>query len=230
MENHLKSQNISYFPPKKIFILGAGHFGYVASKRLSRRYAEASFLVIDSNRDNLAKIEEEIALPVLQKEAISFINSCPISEDQWIIPAIPVHVAFHWLLHQLKLTHEAQQVDVPQLTDEKVPNPFRMDDRTLYASYATFVCPDACNEPDEFCTYTGKPRQENLFEYLQQVEVPGFATEVVRSWQLAPGVGGYTGSTLSNALASISRNQGSYLVATSCRCHSVIDALKWTDA
>lgn len=228
MGNYSKSLNL-HLPPEKIFILGAGHFGYVASKRLSRRYTEASFLVIDSRQENLAKIEKEVAVPVLQSDAISFINSSPISEDQWIIPAIPVHVAFHWLLHRLKGKHRAHWIDVPQSADEKVPNPFRMDRKTLYASYASFVCPDVCNEPDEHCTYTGKPRQGNLFDDLQQIKLPGFKTTVVRSWQLAPGVGGYTGSTLSNALASISRDPGNYLVATSCRCHGVIDALKWSD-
>jgi len=229
MENH--SNSLSYhFPPEKIFILGAGHFGYVASKRLSRRYPKASFAVIDSSQESLSKIEKEISLPVLQRDAISFISSNPISEDQWIIPAIPVHVAFQWLMLKLKTKHATNQIDVPQIADGKVPNPFRMNSKTLYASYATFVCPDVCNEPDELCTYTGKPRQGNLFDDLKKVKVPDFEIVVVRSWQLAPGVGGYPGSSLSTALDIISHNLGNYLVATSCRCHGVIDALRWTDS
>jgi hypothetical protein len=51
---------------------------------------------------------------------------------------------------------------------------------------------------------------------------------VVRSWQLAPGVGGYPAKYLEERLHEVSRRAGTYLVATSCRCHGVIDLLSWT--
>lgn len=235
MQFDKKIQDVSssqppHFPPRQIYILGAGHFGRVASQRLSRRYAEASILVIDSSTENLSRIEEEFSLPVVHAEAVSYLCSNRFSEDQWIIPAIPVHVAFQWLMYQLKSVHTVNQMGVPQAVDKKVPHPFRMNSKTLYASYATFKCPDACNEPDEICTYTGEPRQGNLFDDLARVEVPGFAIVVVRSWQLAPGVGGYPGSSLTGALEAIQCTPGNYLIATSCRCHGVIDALGWSDS
>lgn len=215
------------FPPERILVLGAGHFGYAASERLSRRYAETQFLVIDSREEKLLRIEKEIELPVLAGEAMDFINSNPVADDTWIVPAVPIHVAFLWLLNKLKQGRDADPIDVPESTDDKVPNPFRLNRKTLYTSYATFVCPDVCSEPDEVCTFTGKPRQGNLFEDLRRVELPGFATVVVRSWQLAPGVGGYPGSSLASAFHQVSRKPGRYLVATSCRCHGVIDACRW---
>lgn len=216
-----------HFPPERVWILGAGRFGSIACKRLIRRHAQASFLVIDSREEELAKIEEQFGLPVQLREAVSFMSERPLADDIWIIPAVPIHVAFQWLLSQIAGERLIYQTDVPQITDEKVPNPFRMHSKTLYTSFANFRCPDACSEPDEICTHTGKPRPGNLYEHLQQLKVPGFEMIVVRSWQLAPGVGGYPGAALKNALAAITQAPGRYLIATSCRCHAVVDALRW---
>jgi hypothetical protein len=98
---------------------------------------------------------------------------------------------------------------------------------TLYASYATFRCPDACNEPDELCTHTRQPRPGNLFEHLAGLHVTGYAVEVLRSWQLAPGVGGYQGAQLWKLLERVQQSRGRFLIATSCRCHAVIDVLSF---
>jgi hypothetical protein len=216
-----------HFPPEKIWILGAGRFGTIACKRLLNRHAQASFLVIDSREEELARIEERFGLPVQFQEAVSFIGARPLADDVWIIPAGPIHVAFQWLLGRIEKNRSAYSIDVPQAVDDLVPNPFRMNSKTLYASFADFRCPDACSEPDEICTHTGKPRPGNLFEHLQKVKVPGFEMVVVRSWQLAPGVGGYPGAALKGALETVSRKPGRYLLATSCRCHAVVDALGW---
>jgi hypothetical protein len=119
-----------------------------------------------------------------------------------------------------------EQIDVPSEIDSKVPNPYRMNSRTLYTSFATFVCPDVCNEPDDLCTHTGKPRPGDLSFNLSQIQTPGFVMALIRSWQLAPGVGGYTVGALMEMARRIKSNPGRYLVATSCRCHGVIDAFR----
>lgn len=215
------------YPPAEIFILGAGRFGRIACERLHRRYDRASFLVIDSNPENLAKLEREYGLPVHLEEAIPYMLSNRVADDIWIVPAIPIHVAFEWIAKRLENKYPVQHLEVPAITDQQVPNPFRMNKETLYTSFATFRCPDFCSEPDEICTSTGKPRPGNLFEELQLVEIPGFAMTVIRSWQLAPGVGGYPAASLSQVLDSIRQASGNHLIATSCRCHGVINALKW---
>lgn len=223
---HLQSSP-DHFPPEKIWILGAGRFGSIACKRLLDRYAQASFQVIDSREEKLAEIEAQFGLPVALKDAVSFIGTRPLADDIWIIPAVPIHVAYHWLVSQIEGDRSIDPIDVPQTTDEKVPNPFRMNSKSLYTSFADFRCPDACSEPEKICTHTGKPRLGNLYEHLQQVKVPGFEMVVVRSRQLAPGVGGYPAATLKKALDQITRMPGGYLIATSCRCHGVVDALRW---
>lgn len=213
--------------PQRITILGAGHFGQIACKRLIRRYPEAAFLVVDSRPEKLAEIEKSSGLTVLKAEGISFLHGVEADPHHWIIPAIPVHVAFLWLLHALQRDAHARALPVPSTVDGKVPNPYRVASGTLYCSFATFRCPDFCSEPAEICTHTKQPRLGNLYEALGRLELPDYVVRVVRSWQLAPGVGGYRSVQLQDLLEGIQGRQGRYLIATSCRCHAVIDALEF---
>ena len=219
------------FPPQTIWVLGAGYFGALGAQRLSRRYPDASFLVIDTEEEKLREIHETYTLPFHVEDALVFLEKNPPADEVWIIPAIPVHAAFLLIRNRLNhLTTETRVLPVPDEADLQVPNPYRIPPgSTLYASFATFRCPDACNEPDEICTYTKEPRPGNLFERLAQVRIPSFHTVVIRSHQLAPGVGGYTGAQLGAALEEILKQPGNYLIATACRCHGVIDALSWQD-
>lgn len=216
------------FPPPRICILGAGQFGRLASQRLGRRYPEASFLVVDERREKLEGIERDVGLPVLAEDLQTFLDNPWITEGTWIVPAIPIQFAFEWVIHELQKSGECAHLPIPAGVAEQIPNPYRAAGGSLCASFATFICPDTCNEPDEICTYTRNPRPGNLFEVLAQIQVPGFDVIVVRSWQLAPGVGGYPYGSLSAVLKQIMESpKGRYLLATSCRCHGVIDALSW---
>jgi hypothetical protein len=216
------------FPPHRICILGAGHFGYLASQRLSKRYPEASFLVVDQRLEKLEKINRDFGLAVHAEDILSFVENARVDDATWIIPAVPVHFAFQWLLADLKKSGSATPLPVPETVEAQVPNPYRAQGGSLCASFATFICPDYCNEPDAICTYTKSPRRGNLYEDLARITMPGCDVIVIRSWQLAPGVGGYPRSSLKEVLEKIAGiPQGCYLIATSCRCHSVIDGLRW---
>jgi len=137
-------------------------------------------------------------------------------------------VAFEWLLRLPGEEGRARRLPVPFEVDGQIPNPCRTPAGTVYASYATFLCPDFCNEPDELCTYTRKPRPGRLHETLARIAVKGCEVEVIRSVQLAPGVGGYPARSLRTVLEKIQRRGfGAFLIATSCLCHGVIDALDW---
>lgn len=216
-----------FYPPKRIWILGAGKFGRIAVERLHKRYADARFLIIDRDEEKLNGIRNDFSLPIRVEDAVPFIVKTQLPEDAWIIPAVPVHMAFLWLLWSLKQSVNARAVPVPETVDGQVPNPQRVESGTVYTSFATFLCPDFCSEPDEICTYTKAPRPGNLFDLLAKVQAAGFDVVVMRSLQLAPGVGGYPGSHLWWLLDRVGQKEGSYLIATSCRCHGVIDALRW---
>jgi hypothetical protein len=210
-----------------LWILGAGHFGRIAARRLARRYPEATLLVVDSQREKLLDLKASPRLTTCTEDAMEFLKRQPLSAEQWIIPAIPVHVAWLWLLHALEPDGLAKILPVPAKVDALVPNPYRVPSGTLYASYATFRCPDACNEPDELCTHTRQPRPGDLFEHLAHLHLTGYTVEVLRSRQLAPGVGGYQGAQLSGLLERVRQQRGRFLIATSCRCHAVIDGLSF---
>ena len=74
---------------------------------------------------------------------------------------------------------------------------------------------------------TGEVREADLFDVVRNIEVAGYVTLVVRSHQLAPGVGGYQLSALWRLLEEARSTEKDILVATACRCHGVIDALKY---
>jgi len=184
--------------------------------------------VVDQRREKLDRIERDFSLPVAMSDVGSFLDSPWADDLTWVVPAIPVHFAFQWLLHELEKRGRAERLPVPESVDAQIPNPYRAPGGSLCASFATFICPDTCSEPDDFCTATKGPRRGNLFEDLGRISVPGFDVIVTRSRQLAPGVGGYPVSSLQSALQQISEKQeGCCLIITSCRCHGVIDALRW---
>jgi hypothetical protein len=216
-----------FFPPTDIWVLGAGHFGHLAAKRLGRRYPEAKMLVVDRQGQKLERIRNELGVETHEADAVSLVVMNSPVDSVWLVPAVPVHLAFQWLLVLLDAGGEARPIPVPTSVDALVPNPYRMGGGTLYASFATFLCPDSCDEPAEMCTYTKKPREGNLFEVLSRIMVPGFHVTVLRSLQLAPGVGGYTAGYIRKILEGIRTSPGAHLIATSCRCHGVIDGLEW---
>lgn len=215
------------FPPRRIRVLGAGRFGRLAAERLKGRFPESTLSVTDSDARRVSEISAELEIAGEVDECIASLGRAELEDDLWLVPSVPVHVAFEWVLNELGRSGNPQRLPVPEEVDAQVPNPIRAFSGTLYTSFATFLCPDYCSEPDEVCTYTGKKRPGNLFEVLGGVDVPGFAVTVLRSFQLAPGVGGYPVRSLRRLAAEIGVKPGGWLVATSCRCHAVINGLEW---
>ncbi|MGA8573896.1 MAG: NAD-binding protein, partial [Desulfobaccales bacterium] len=83
-------------------ILGAGKFGSLALKRLARQDAAATFLVVDRQPQALAAA---LALGIPRvagtvAEAATFLagNLAEDSPWDWLIPMVPVHLAWAWLL------------------------------------------------------------------------------------------------------------------------------------
>jgi hypothetical protein len=215
------------FPPRRIRVLGAGRFGRLAAERLRRLFPEALLSITDQDAARVDEITRNLGIAGEVEECIQSISRIEPPDDLWLIPAVPVHVGFEWAMNELNRAGEVRRLAVPDPVDSKLPNPIRVPSGTLYASFATFVCPDYCSEPDEICTHTGKERPGNLYEVFGGVLASGFDVAVLRSWQLAPAVGGYPGRSLRELLARIGSKPGRYLVATSCRCHGVMDALEW---
>lgn len=230
-KTHMSSKNPTreafpdIFPPREIRVLGAGQFGRLAAERLVRLFPGAMLTVTDKDAEKVEKIRQDLGICMEVRDSVESINGA-LPEDIWIIPAVPVHVGFEWLLDQLNRTGTARRLAVPESADQLVPNPIRTPSGTVYASFATFICPDYCSEPDEICTTTGKARQGDLFEVLGGLSIPEYRAAVLRSWQLSPGVGGYPMRSLNQLLSAIGKEPGRRLFATSCRCHGVLDAFE----
>lgn len=212
----------------KYWIIGYGKFGSISLKRISA--AKDKILIVDTDiSDN----------DPAQSSGVSIVNSRgaeyllknmkengPLPD--FIIPAVPIHLAMHWILLRIKeLKKKVDILSVPETIVSMLPNPITGNDNAIFTSHATWRCPDDCAEPADICTHTGLARPKNLFEIIEEITSPGIETVVIRSRQLAPGVGGYRPKILFESLNRILSHPGSYLIATACRCHGVIHLLKW---
>jgi hypothetical protein len=214
---------------KVYWILGAGRFGRLAVERLLARREPPLLVVVDQDPEKLHLLAD---LPVerVNEDALHFLRANFEEGPDWIVPAVPVHVAFAWLAAELAEVGRVETLPPPRGVDALIPNPWRDGKGGLYASMATFVCPGNCSEPHERCTVTGLRRSDDLFALIARIRVPGYVPLVVRSQQLAAGVGGYRPSALRHLLRATEAATESVLVATACRCHGVIHALKWESA
>jgi hypothetical protein len=211
---------------ESFWILGAGHFGSLAVKRILQSRRNCNVIVVDHDAEPLDDLRDR-DLEIIQQDAVDFLVSRSGLGMEWIVPAVPVHVAFAWLCRKLAEDGKVFRLAVPAELESQVPNPLRGKTDSLYASFATFRCPEYCDEPEEICTVTGKRREARLFELLQQVKVGGYEIYVVRSNQLEPGVGGYRLSVLWNLLENVRSADKKVIVATACSCHGVINALRF---
>ncbi|UCD91036.1 MAG: potassium transporter [Desulfobacterales bacterium] len=211
------------------WIIGAGKFGSRAVRFLTKEYPEARITLVDSDRYALADWQGRVA--TVWDDGVTFLVR-QLNETEartvpdWIVPAIPVHVAFEWLRHTLAKRFDITSVPVPDAFGSLLPHPVRGSKGELYVSHATFMCPEDCPEPPDVCMATGEPRKTDVYKMLEQTIFAEHTSVVVRSRQLAPGVGGYPAQALLNARVKVSRSEGRVLMGTACRCHGVVHAFR----
>ena len=210
----------------EFWILGAGKFGRIAVERIKKKHPQALITVVDNDQQALDALELGVTSHNRPGGEFLFKELSRENNPDWIVPAIPVHMAFEWIVARLTEKRPVRPVPVPGDAGEQVPNPLWGQNGTLYASHADFLCPDNCPEPKDRCFKTGLPR-ENLFDILARVEVPGFLPVVIRSHQLTPGVGGIRPVDLFFAEKQIVESELAVLFCTACRCHGVINGLEF---
>ncbi len=211
----------------EFYIFGYGRVGQTLVQGIRRHFPRDPIIVIDHEGEQLADLSLENGR-VWIADAVAALQSVleNIREDCWIIPALPRHLLYEFLCQDLARDHEVARIPVPEMNLE-LPFMFRDDKGTLYLSYADFTCPPDCSEPEKTCTVTGLPRPEPLYQLLERIEVKPFVSCVVRSVQLAPGLGGYRATSvqeLNNRLRA--RGKGDFLISTSCSCHAVMNGLQ----
>lgn len=211
---------------EEIWIIGVGQFGFLAFERLSKSRKERRFLLVDSVNENLSRCKGP-NLITAQADGVAYLEEHlhPDNSPDWVIPALPVHLAAEWLLRCMG-PHRLRRVTLPPDVESLVPHPVRGSDGNIYVSHADFRCPDDCAEPRDFCTVTGEPRKRNMFEILGNLQLPPFKALGIRSHQLGAGIGGYRPQRLFALFDKVQKARGQLLVSTACRCHGVITGLE----
>ena len=210
-----------------VWIIGGGKFGLRAAKTLRKKQPLTNLIIVEKEKTVCRQLER-LGFEAVCKDGIQYLerNLASVHDPDWIVPAIPLHTAYEWIRTKLSKSHNVQKIAVPEDLVTELPHPINAETGRLYISIADFKCPENCPEPDEICTHTGKPRLMVLHEFLKSIQPKDLKTIVIRSHQLAPGVGGYTPRALFAALKEIEAAQRPILIGTACSCHGVMDAFK----
>ncbi len=209
------------------WIIGAGSFGIRAVERLGKKYPQAALTVVDQDQEALDRLGDLPVHRVCQEGASYLEASLPgQSEPGWIIPAVPIHLAFEWTRRKLVRNGSVEVLAVPSEIETMLPNPLRGPQGQVFVSYADFRCPDHCTEPYDQCTWTGKPRKGLLYKKIEEISYKEYRSIVIQSHQLAAGVGGYQPEALKRSLAEVSRTKTPVLYTTACLCHGVMHAFR----
>ena len=208
-----------------VWVLGAGKFGHRAVQKLQSLSSETQIVLVDQDPCALAICEGE-GVETRTADVIEYLTRhLRLSEKpDWIVPAVPLHVAFEWIVSVLPDDAMVKKLAIPERLINELPCTPGAGKGKLFISLADFICPDDCCEPAGHCTVTGAPRPYDLFRKLARLQIENFIPVVVRSRQLAPGLGGYRPKDLFNALDQVKTAGTSILLSTACRCHGVLDA------
>jgi hypothetical protein len=213
-------------PERAVFIVGAGRFGSRAARLLSHD-PDTPVFIMDTDENRLSKLS---GLPVkrIPCDGIYFLaeNLNFLKPTNTVVPAIPVHFAFEWLKRYLGGEYQVEKIKLPKGIKPFLPHTWPGSEGSLLASYADFICPDDCPEPD-CCSVTGERREQPLHDLLSRLELCEFRNYVIQSHQLAPGLGGYTMADLTKMAQEVIRGKmEKWLLSTSCKCHGIITALE----
>jgi len=211
-----------------IWIIGGGKFGRLSARALRERWPDAELTVVEIDPEAGRSLEAE-SFHVVVADGIAWLHEhlTDPGHPDWIVPVVPVHLAFEWIRRHLEQHGRiVRPLAVPEAVAAGMVRAFAGADGTLYVSNADFICPDDCPEPAAVCTHTGKPRPCLMHAKLAGLKLPGFTVVAVRSRQLLPGMGGYRPEALFTALAAVKNACGPVLLASACCCHGVINAFE----
>ncbi|MCK5785045.1 MAG: hypothetical protein KAH54_00655 [Candidatus Sabulitectum sp.] len=202
--------------PDRVYILGGGKFGSSAAVKVDRQWPGSHIHLVDTMSSLPSGIPGEHHTGT---DAINFLQEHLEKgrPNDLVIPCIPVHMAFNWVLG-----HFGFCIPVPVRLMEFLPGAIAGKDRCIYTSLSDFLCPDSCAEPEGFCPTTEKKRKEPLFKIIERISLSSYRVIIVRSEQLLPGVGAVTSKQLFRLLAETRKKIGRSLIATASRCHGVV--------
>lgn len=213
--------------PPTYWIIGYGHFGRRAAEKLLQKNPLSKVIVVDKSR-KVSQKEPHLPVEIVIRDGVSYLSQFLLHgrKADYIVPAVPIHLAFEFILSQLKPLG-AKRRKLPFVTE--LPNLVIGKTGDHYTSLANFLCPEDCPEPAHHCTFTKKRREKALYEILTDLKGP-FKSKVIRSYQLAQGVGGFRPKALLALLEEIKKKRKAgktILISTASRCHGVTSALSF---
>jgi hypothetical protein len=208
-----------------VWIIGGGVFGLRAAEAL--RHAE--ILIVEKERQRCRELESA-GFRTLRADGIGFLAERLESPSQkvWIVASVPVHLAYEWAQARTSEHLRIEALPMPAEIVGRLRNTFPGVEGQLYASNADFICPPDCPEAGRVCSVTGRRRPRNMHAFIRQIRAAGVKILVVRSFQLAPGVGGLRPRDLFEALRQIQSAATPVVLATACKCHAVLNSFKIT--
>jgi hypothetical protein len=213
--------------PPSYLIIGGGYFGSRAAEQLLKKNLRSKILVVDRNKAALKRVS---SLPVETgvSDGLAYLGRSLLEDKpfNYIIPAVPSHLAFEFILSRLE-GFGAKRGRVPPLSG--LPNPVKGKTGDLYTTVADFLCPEDCPGPSPHCTVTRGRRENPLYQMLKDLK-GSFESKVIISEQLLPGVGGFRPNALLALLEAVRKLENSaclVLVSTASSCHAVTSALKF---
>lgn len=212
---------------REFWIIGGGRFGLRAAETIGAAGPAADILIVEKDPRRCREIER-LGFRVFEADGIDFLKRrlTRPAQRQWIVAAAPIHVAYEWVRASLAGRTRIEPVAMPAEVSGLLPNAVRGSDAQWYASNADFICPPDCSESGRTCSFTGRERPRNMHAFIRHLYVPGVKILVVRSFQLAPGVGGLRPRDLLGALHQIQSTQSPCLLGTACKCHAVLNSFK----
>lgn len=208
-------------PNKNIILVGGGRFGKLALERIPDRIA---IVAEQEPEEQLVELVQTSGAELWNMDAIEALKKAlhkRKNRPEWVIPAAPLHVLARWIAAEL----EAKKPQFGVVPEELIPDVkmvHRGEGGEAYLSLADFMCPDDCPEPVEICTHTGNPRGTPMYRRISDLNTVGIQVGVLRSLQLAPGVGGMPVHEMQQLRQEVKRTGGEWLLATACRCHGVL--------
>ncbi len=217
----------------RVHIIGCGRFGQRALEFYRTENKSESLVLVDSEPDNLAASAAVMAGSGTQfitdsRDGVVYLcellNDAKSYHDDWIIPTVPMHLAFAVLVRVTGRQRLAWE------NNPGLPNTFFGERDELCSSLADFLCPKACPQPRKYCYHTREKRNPSLFKLLAGMEyrIDGvrLPSIILASSQIAPGLGGFPLRRLSRLINFIQKKcSGPLLFSTACRCHGVTNIL-----
>jgi len=216
-----------------VHIIGCGKFGQRALDFYASEMPEQNLVLVDSENDNLTAAKDlldESGVDFLtdDQDAVTYLvdllADADSRRDDWIIPTVPLHLAFA-VLAEVTGRRPLKWQRKPVL-----PNLFTGERNEIYSSLADFLCPANCPQPRRYCFYTKVKRRVTLLRRLAGLEyrvaVKKIPSIILPSTQIGPGLGGFPLRRLTRIVNYVqNRCSGPLLFSTACRCHGVTNIL-----